>query len=70
LIIQEANAISTAYDSLDLFEADVAGNLQIKLKDYLDARLALYREGRDLFVIARCGSVVVAATEKDPQVQG
>lgn len=43
LVIQEANAVSTAFDRLGLFEGEVARNLQIKLKDYVRARIDLYR---------------------------
>jgi hypothetical protein len=48
LIIQEANAISTAYDRLALFDGDIARSLQAKLKDYLKARLDLYSAPHDL----------------------
>ena len=34
LVIQEANAASTAHDRLALFEGDLARDLQTKLKDY------------------------------------
>ena len=36
LVIQEANAASTAHDRLGLFEGDVGRNLQTKLKDYVE----------------------------------
>ena len=47
LVIQEANAASTAHDRLDLFEGDVGRNLQTKLKDYVEARIDLYRMPHD-----------------------
>jgi hypothetical protein len=47
LVIQEANAVSTAYDRLGLFEGEVARNLQMKLKNYLQARIDLYRMPHD-----------------------
>ena len=47
LVIQEANAVSTAYDRLALFEDDVARVLQSKLKDYVHARIDLYRRPPD-----------------------
>jgi hypothetical protein len=47
LVIQEANAASTAYDRLALFEGDVARDLQTKLKDYVQARINLYRMPHD-----------------------
>ena len=45
LILQEANAISTAYDRLDLLESPAGLELKSALKAYLRARIALYREG-------------------------
>ena len=47
LVIQEANAASTAHDRLALFEGDLARDLQTKLKDYLQARIDLYRMPHD-----------------------
>lgn len=42
LIVQEANAIATAYDRLALFQGN-ARDLQAGLKDYTTARIELYR---------------------------
>ena len=47
LVIQEANAISTTYDRFGLFERDVAHDLQTKLKEYVGARIDLYRMPHD-----------------------
>jgi len=47
LVLQEANAASTAHDRLGLFEGDVGHNLQTKLKDYVEARIDLYRMPHD-----------------------
>jgi len=47
LVVQEANAASTAYDRLGLFEGDVGRNLQTKLKVYVEARIDLYRMPHD-----------------------
>jgi Protein of unknown function (DUF4239) len=47
LVIQEANAATTAHDRLALFEDGVARYLQIKLKDYVQARIDLYRMPHD-----------------------
>ena len=47
LVVQEANAASTAHDRLGLFEGDVGRNLQAKLKDYIQARVDLYRMPHD-----------------------
>ena len=46
LVVQEANAIVTAYDRLALFEAEAPG-LQAKLRDYTKARVELYRMPHD-----------------------
>ena len=46
LVVQEANAIATAYDRLALLGAD-AGDLQAKLKDYTKARVTLYEMPHD-----------------------
>lgn len=46
LVVQEANAISTAYDRLGLFEA-AAGDLRSKLRDYTKARIDLYQSPHD-----------------------
>jgi len=47
LVLQEANAVSTAYDRLSLFDGEVARDLQMKLKDYVRARIDLYRTAQD-----------------------
>src|SRR5262245_42970097 len=47
LVVQEANAVSTAYDRFGLFEAEVAKNLKRKLKEYVRARIDLYRMPHD-----------------------
>src|SRR6187455_2299932 len=47
LVIQEANAASTAHDRLALFEGNVGRNLQTKLKEYVEARIDLYRMPHD-----------------------
>jgi hypothetical protein len=47
LVIQEANAITTASDRVALFEGNVARNLQFKLKEYVRARIDLYRMPHD-----------------------
>lgn len=46
LVVQEATALSTAYDRLDLFDPE-ARDLQTILKDYTKARIDLYRMPRD-----------------------
>jgi hypothetical protein len=47
LVIQEANAASTSHDRLALFEGAVARELQARLKDYVQARIDLYRMPHD-----------------------
>jgi hypothetical protein len=47
LVTKEANAVSAAYDRLGLFEGEVAANLQTKLKEYVRARIDLYRMAHD-----------------------
>jgi hypothetical protein len=44
LIVQEATAVGTAYDQLDLLEPAARDALKAKLKAYLGARIELYRE--------------------------
>lgn len=53
LVIQEANAASTAHDRLALFEDDVGRDLQNKLEDYIEARIDLYRMPHDYSVAKR-----------------
>lgn len=43
LILQEANAISTSYDRLDILEGEQRLKLKSKLKAYLQNRIELYR---------------------------
>jgi len=43
LIVQEANAIGTAYLRLDLLMPDARAELQEKFRRYVDARLSAYR---------------------------
>jgi hypothetical protein len=47
LVIQEATAVSTAYDRLRLLEGDAANDLRTKLKSYVGARVDLYRMPHD-----------------------
>src|SRR4051794_12369553 len=49
LVIQEANAVSTAYDRIDLLDdADAVQRLKARLKEYVQARIDLYRLPHDL----------------------
>jgi hypothetical protein len=48
LIIEEANAIGTAYLRLDLLPAAAQPELRARFRTYLDARLAVYRVLPDL----------------------
>src|SRR5499427_10614342 len=47
LVIQEATAATTAYDRLALFGGDDARRLQGNLRDYVGARIDLYRMAHD-----------------------
>lgn len=47
LVVQEANAVATAYDRLALLEAAVAHDLQLKFKNYVLARIEFYRTPHD-----------------------
>jgi hypothetical protein len=53
LVIQEANAASTANDRLALFGGSVGRDLQDKLADYLQARIDLYRMPHDYSLLKR-----------------
>src|SRR5215475_10966679 len=53
LVIQEANAASTAHDRLALLEGEVARDLQNKLRDYVQARIDLYRMPHDYSLLKR-----------------
>jgi hypothetical protein len=47
LVLQEANAATTACDRLGLFEENVARELQAKLRAYVEDRIDLYRMPHD-----------------------
>jgi hypothetical protein len=53
LVIQEATAATTVYDRIGLFEGDVARTLQAHLKDYIRARIDLYRMPHDFLLLRR-----------------
>ena len=53
LVLQEATAVTTAYDRLGLFEGDIARELQNKLKEYVGARVDLYRMQHDFLLWQR-----------------
>jgi len=50
LVLQEATAVTAAYDRLGLLEGQVARNLQSQLKDYVRARIELYRMQHDFLL--------------------
>jgi len=76
LVVEEANAIGTAYLRLDLLAADDRAELRGMLRDYIDARMEVYRLLPD-FVAAKAAldrsaalqqaiwSKSVAAAERD-----
>ena len=53
LIIEEANALSTAYDRLDMLPEPTRTNLHDALRTYLDTRLAAYAVVSDPASVAR-----------------
>lgn len=67
LVVQEANAIQTAYDRLALFE-DEASSLKSALKDYTKARIDLYAMPHD-FALANSRTLVFRATAQDTRTQ-
>jgi hypothetical protein len=48
MIVEEANAMGTAYLRLDLLNADARARLQEKLRRYVDSRIATYRKLPDV----------------------
>lgn len=48
LVVEEANAIGTAYLRIDLLPASAVREMQERFRDYLDARLAVYRVMPDI----------------------
>jgi hypothetical protein len=63
LIIQETNAIGTAYLRLDLMPAAAQPQLRADFKSYLDARLDFYRNLTDHPDIAKQNAARVAALQ-------
>ena len=53
LVTQEATAAATAYDRLSLFGGDDAHRLQTSLKEYVHARIDLYRMAHDFLLVQR-----------------
>jgi hypothetical protein len=53
LVIQEATAATTAYDRLSLFGGDDGPKLQTSLKEYVRARIDLYRMAHDFLLFQR-----------------
>jgi len=53
LVIQEATAATTAYDRLALFGGEDARSLQVMLKEYVRARVDLYRMPHDFLLAQR-----------------
>ena len=50
LVLQEATTVTAAYDRLGLFEGDIARELRSKLKEYVRARVDLYRMEHDFLL--------------------
>jgi hypothetical protein len=80
LIIQEVNAIGTAYLRLDILEPDARAELKAQFKQYLDARMAIYANASDndkvASSLARMAELqraiwaqLIAAAKQDPTVR-
>ena len=67
LVVQEANAIGTAYLRIDVLPAEVQPRLREAMRGYLDARLDIYRAVRE---DGATSPAVDAALEKANAVQG
>ena len=50
LVLQEAAAVTAAYDRLGLFDGQVGRELQSQLKNYVGARVELYRMQHDFLL--------------------
>jgi hypothetical protein len=53
LVLQESTAAATAYDRLGVFQGNAARDLQQKLRDYVRARVDLYRMPHDFLLWRR-----------------
>lgn len=51
LIVEEANDIGTAYLRIDLLPAEAQPEIRDLFRQYVDARLAIYRDLRDLDIV-------------------
>lgn len=51
LIVEEANDIGTAYLRIDLLPAEAQPEIRDLFRQYVDARLAIYRDVRDLDIV-------------------
>ena len=59
LIVQETNAISTAYDRLDLLPASDQPAMRHLFREYLDARLRVYAKLPDLKAVDHAAAIAV-----------
>ena len=64
LIVEEANAIGTAYLRVDLLPADAQAEIRELFRQYLDARTVVYRQSEDE-VATRAGLDASAALQAD-----
>jgi hypothetical protein len=69
LIVQEANAISTAYDRLDLLEPDERTAVKAKLKAYLESRIEIYREPIEFDIVNERAIYAKEAAERTAALQ-
>jgi hypothetical protein len=63
LIVQETNAIGTAYMRIDLLPVDVQAALRQDFRDYLDARLAYYQKMEDDPIASKAAGVRAVALQ-------
>lgn len=64
LLVAEVNAISSAYNRLDLLAPDARSALQQKLKQYVDYRIALYRAVPDTRQVSAWNGQAVAVSNE------
>ena len=69
LVIQEANAVSTAYDRLDLFEGEVARNLQKKAERVCQCPDRAIPHAARFLSVGRRGGLVSGAAEQNSGFQ-
>ena len=67
-ILQEAIAITAAYDRLDLLPADAKVEIKAKLKDYLKARIELYRGPIDMSFTSLAKGAMIFSSDQQAKI--